>query len=59
MAALLEDLRVLRGYLQSDQHENTIVQIERLVQRGQAEVHTYMNGLHKDTWSGASYNKAC
>lgn len=42
LVALLEDLRILRGYPQGDQHEGTFRQIERLVQRCQAEPHTYL-----------------
>ena len=42
MAALLEDLRVLRQNPENDKHENTLEQIERLVQRGQVEPHIYI-----------------
>ena len=42
MPALLEDLRVLRQNAGSDQHENMLGQIETLVQRGQARIHTYI-----------------
>lgn len=42
LTPLLEDLRILRGCSQSDQHEDTFRQIEGLIQRCQAELHTYI-----------------
>ena len=42
MTALLEDLRALRQNPDNSQHEGVLGEIETLVRRGQATVHTYI-----------------